>query len=76
MSETEPDVDEFLNALPPSTAKVYRAGIALFRKFYAPQGTIGDFLDRIWEHVKQSFRRDNKRIAENTIRTPVQTSNE
>jgi len=58
---------EFLDALKPSTRSIYSAGLEAFQAFYAQQGTIKDFLDRI-EQDQQLPRRERKRVARTTLK--------
>lgn len=53
---------EFLTALKPSTMRLYKAGLEAFNIFYAKEGTIMDFLDRV-EADAHAPRRERKRTA-------------
>ena len=61
------DTEEFLEALDPSTRKIYSYGLAAFQTFYKPQGSIKDFLDRVEEDLHKP-RRIRKRVARNTLK--------
>ena len=58
---------EFLNALKPSTRSIYAPALGAFQKFYASQGTIQDFLDRVDKDM-QLPRMKKQRVARNTLK--------
>jgi integrase len=53
-------VDKFLNLKKPGSQNIYAHGLAQFQKFYEPQGTIEDFLDRVEQYLKQSSWRERQ----------------
>lgn len=63
--EMDEDVVEFLQALDPSTMKVYRAGLSAFKSFYAQ--SLKNFLDAVEEDLRKP-RREKKRVARNTLK--------
>jgi hypothetical protein len=59
---------EFLNAQKkPATHQLYSHALVAFQVFYAPQGTIRDFLTRVEVDEKQESYLDRKRVAINTM---------
>ena len=68
MSERfDEETQEFLGALDPSTAKLYRNGLTAFQVFYKPQGTIKGFLDRMDEDAQRP-RNERKRVGRTTLK--------
>jgi integrase len=67
MPTSEQELQEFLTALKPGSAAIYKVGLNHFQKFYAPQGTLKDFLDRV-EEDQTKPRRERKRVARNVLR--------
>lgn len=61
------DTAEFLGTLKPGTYRSYRVALQWFQRFYAPQGSIKDFLDRVDEDQAKP-RRQKKRVALNVLR--------
>lgn len=59
------DTIEFLDALTPSTRKVYQAGLSAFQTFY--KRTPKEFLDAVEEDLRKP-RRERKRVARNTLK--------
>lgn len=56
-------VDKFLKAKKPGSRNIYSHGLTQFQKFYEPQGTIADFLDRVERYLKQTSWRERETIA-------------
>jgi integrase len=59
------DVEEFLRALDPHTARVYRVGLSLFGEYYGRP--ISQFLDEVDEDLRRP-RRERQRIGEKAMR--------
>jgi len=64
MSDLDEDAKEFLEALDPSTMRVYRTGLAAFQSFY---GSLKDFLDALEEDLRKP-RRQSTRVARNALK--------
>jgi hypothetical protein len=57
---------EFLKRKKPGTRKIYSAGLDAFEKFYEPQGTIPQFLDRVQADRNLGWR-ETQNIATNVM---------
>ena len=57
---------EFLVRKKAATRKIYRNGLAAFQKFYEPQGSIPQFLDRI-EADRNLGWRETRNVATNVV---------
>jgi len=64
MSDLDEDAKEFLEALDPSTMRVYRVGLGSFQSFY---GSLKDFLDAVEEDLRKP-RRQSARVAKNVLK--------
>lgn len=62
----EPKIQEFLDKKKPGTKAIYTAGLAAFKEFYQPQGTIADFLDRFEADHNLGWRQ-TQHVAVNVI---------
>jgi integrase len=61
-------VEKFLNHLKtPGTRALYTYGLSEFQKFYQPQGTVSDFLDRVEEDLKRTGWRERDLTAIDTL---------
>ena len=60
---------EFLNALKPSTRKIYECGLSAFQSFYREKGfaSVKVFLDQVEEDMRKP-RLEKKRVARNVFR--------
>lgn len=63
--EFDEDTREFLDALDPSTRRVYKAGLAAFQSFYGKSPK--HFLDVVEEDLQRP-RRERRRVARNTLK--------
>lgn len=61
-------VDKFLNHKKPGSRNIYAHGLAQFQKFYEPQGTIEDFLDRVEQDLKRSSWRERQGLATDILK--------
>ena len=65
MREFDRDVREFLEALDPSTMRVYRVGLGAFQSFYGKP--LKNFLDAVEEDLRKP-RRQRARVARNALK--------
>lgn len=63
----EAEVSEFLEALDNGTRHIYACGLKAFREYYAPRGSITDFLNRVEEDARKP-RLQRKHEARNSLR--------
>jgi hypothetical protein len=62
----EPKIQDFLNKKKSGTKKIYTAGLVAFQEFYAPQGSLPDFLDRLQTDRSLDWRQTQK-VAANVM---------
>lgn len=61
------EVSEFLEALDSGTRRIYMYGLKAFSEYYAPHGSIGDFLNRVEDDARKP-RMQRKHEARNSLR--------
>jgi len=65
MPEFDADTREFLEALDPSTMRVYRVGLGAFQTFYGKP--LKNFLDAVEDDLRKP-RCERTRVARNTLK--------
>jgi integrase/recombinase XerD len=65
MEKFDEDTREFLEALDPSTMRVYRVGLGAFQSFYGRP--LKNFLDAVEDDLRKP-RRERRRVARNTLK--------
>ncbi len=67
MAQTDA-IEKFLVTKKPGTRALYTYGLGEFKKYYQPQGTVEDFVDRVQEDLKRTDWREKQQVAQNILK--------